>query len=69
MYDSVSGVAFGPVFERDDTPHDADDACEAFIAYCRAKVGDPRNMGHHAIMKMLGDWRAAGYPVEDEVPV
>lgn len=37
MYDSVSGWAFGPVMDGEET-------ADAFLAFCNQRHGDPRSL-------------------------
>lgn len=62
LYDSVSGVAFGEVFDDGDTYENA----ERFLDWLARKGLDPRAVQPNTLRALRREW---GNPVVDEVPI
>lgn len=68
LFDSSSGVAFGPVFRASAAPdgseRDAHDTAEAFCAWLLQRTGgrDARALGSGALSSAYVAWREAGCP-------
>lgn len=50
LFDSVTGLVFGPIFE---SWEDAQD----FTNYCEAVCGDPRTLSAAELADVVADWR------------
>lgn len=68
LFDSVTGVAFGPVFRPSEYPdgsaRDAHDTAEAFCRWLLQHTGgrDPRAMSSGALSTAVAAWRDRGQP-------
>jgi len=66
LYDSVTDIAFGPIFYNVDG--DADEFLEWYNERYSTRADDLRRIGNDAIYARIAEWRRARIAAQDELP-